>query len=261
VTWRVIGASTVGSSHLQYSSPCQDRCFYLTVDSADGTPFLVALASDGAGSAQHAEIGAELACDVGGQAFATAVEAVGEAGLTSDLADEVFRKVRSAISVAAETLNVTPRDLACTLLGVVIGPTKSLYFQVGDGAIVARNESGLAPVFWPESGEFANMTYFVTDIDANDHFRVELREATNEVALFSDGLQRLALVFATETAHEPFFEPMFQVLRRSTTDGTDALCAALERFLTSDSINERTDDDKTLILATRMAGAIDVAGI
>jgi hypothetical protein len=105
------------------------------------------------------------------------------------------------------------------------------------------------------------MTYFVTDIDANDHFRVELREATNEVALFSDGLQRLALVFATETAHEPFFEPMFQVLRRSTTDGTDALCAALERFLTSDSINERTDDDKTLILATRMAGAIDVAGI
>jgi hypothetical protein len=261
VTWRVIGASAVGSSHLQSSSPCQDRCFYLTIDSADGAAFLVALASDGAGSAQYAEIGAELACDVGGQTLATAVESAGEAGLTSELAGEVLREVRSAISAAAEARNATPRDLACTMLGVVIGPVKSLYFQVGDGAIVARNNSGLAPIFWPESGEFANMTYFVTDVDAREHFRVELREATDEVALFSDGLQRLALVFSTETAHEPFFEPMFQVLRRSTTEGTDALCAALERFLTSNTINERTDDDKTLVLATRMAGAMDVAGV
>lgn len=156
---------------------------------------------------------------------------------------------------------MAPRELACTLLGAVIGPTQATYFQIGDGAIVSRRNGNLVPVFWPEAGEYANMTYFVTDAKATEHLRCEIQDATDEVALFTDGLQRLALVFATETAHEPFFEPMFKVLRASTDDQTDQLCAALERFLGSEAINERTDDDKTLILATRMPGAGSVGSV
>ncbi|MFL9898886.1 PP2C family serine/threonine-protein phosphatase [Paraburkholderia fungorum] len=261
MSWRVIGASVVGSSHVQTSAPCQDSCFYHVTKDADGASFLVALASDGAGSAQFGEVGAEIACETGGKLLLAAVEAAGGAQLTAELASELLQRVRDEISKAASERDVATRALACTLLGTVIGPTQALYFQVGDGAIVARHEGTLAPVFWPESGEYANMTYFVTDADAQSHLRAETRSATDEAALFSDGLQRLALVFSDETAHEPFFEPMFKALRASTDEQTDSLCSALERFLGSNAINERTDDDKTLILATRALGTVDVRSI
>ncbi|MEZ0604292.1 PP2C family serine/threonine-protein phosphatase [Paraburkholderia sp. IW21] len=261
MSWRVIGASVVGSSHVQTSAPCQDSCFYHVANDANGAIFLVALASDGAGSAQFGEVGAEIACETSGRLLVKAVEAAGEVGLKTELAAELLENVRAEITNAATARNVTTRALACTLLGAVIGPTQALYFQVGDGAIVARHEGMLAPVFWPESGEYANMTYFVTDADVHDHLRTEVRCTTDEAALFSDGLQRLALVFSSETAHAPFFEPMFKALRTSTDEQTDSLCAALERFLGSDAINERTDDDKTLILATRALGATDVRGV
>ncbi|SFU25877.1 PP2C family serine/threonine-protein phosphatase [Paraburkholderia aspalathi] len=261
MNWRVIGASVVGSSHVQTSAPCQDSCFYHVAKAADGSDFLVALASDGAGSAQFGEVGAEIACETGGKLLLAAVEAADGARLTVELVSELLEGVRAEISKAATVRDVATRALACTLLGAVIGPTQALYFQVGDGAIVARHEGGLAPVFWPESGEYANMTYFVTDADAPSHLRAEIRSATDEAALFSDGLQRLALVFSDETAHEPFFEPMFKALRASTDEQTDSLRSALERFLGSKAINERTDDDKTLILATRALGAVDVSGV
>jgi hypothetical protein len=223
--------------------------------------FLVALVSDGAGSAQFGEVGSEIACEAGGKMLLEIIEKSGEAALAADIATKLLDVVRTQIDAAAQSRNVTSRALACTLLGTVVGPTRALYFQVGDGAMVSREGEALAPVFWPESGEYANMTYFVTDAEAAGHLRVDVRDAPDEVSLFSDGIQRLALVFATETAHEPFFEPMFKALRASSDEQTDSLCTALQRFLSSDSINERTDDDKTLILATRSAGAGSVSSV
>ncbi|OBR54756.1 PP2C family serine/threonine-protein phosphatase [Paraburkholderia tropica] len=261
MSWSVIGSSVVGSSHSQSSDPCQDSCFYYVTVDATGASYLVALAADGAGSAKFGEVGSELACETGGQTLLAAVEASGEEAFSSSLASSVLQTVRVKIEGAASARGVPTRELACTLLGAVIGPTQAMYFQIGDGAIVVRHDDGLSPVFWPESGEYANMTYFVTDANASEHLYYEERDTTDEVALFTDGLQRLALVFATETAHAPFFEPMFKALRASSDEQTDELCAALKRFLSSDAINERTDDDKTLILATRRSGAGSVVSV
>jgi hypothetical protein len=261
VSWNVIGASIVGSSHIRSSSPCQDSCFYQVVSDKVGNEILVALVSDGAGSAQFGEVGSELACEAGGKVLLDIIESVGEAKLAADVASNVLDVVRAQIEQAAQARGVTARALACTLLGAVVGPTRALYFQIGDGAIVSREGGTLAPVFWPESGEYANMTYFVTDVNAEEHLRADMRQAPDELSLFSDGIQRLALVFATETAHEPFFAPMFEVLRASTDQHADSLCTALERFLGSDAINDRTDDDKTLILATRLPGTTSVVSV
>lgn len=261
MSWAVIGSSVVGSSHSHSSDPCQDNCFYYVAIDTAGASYLIALAADGAGSAKFGEVGSEIACETGGQTLLAAVEQSGEDAFSPLLASSVLRAVQAQIENAAVSREVSTRELACTLLGTVVGPTRAMYFQIGDGAIVARHDGALAPVFWPESGEYANMTYFVTDATASEHLRVENREATDEIALFTDGLQRLALVFATETAHEPFFEPMFKILRVSQDDRTDELCAALGRFLGSDAINERTDDDKTLILATRRSGAGSVVSV
>ena len=61
--------------------------------------------------------------------------------------------------------------------------------------------------------------------------------------------QRLALNMASNTPHEPFFAPFFNTLATSTPEQRDALETSLRTFLGSAAVNERTDDDKTLVLA------------
>jgi hypothetical protein len=46
---------------------------------------------------------------------------------------------------------------------------------------------------------------------------------------------------------------MFTRLRAET--GSDGLLAELRAFLESPAVNQRTDDDKTLVLATRLPAA------
>jgi hypothetical protein len=70
----------------------------------------------------------------------------------------------------------------------------------------------------------------------------------------TDGMERLALRFDSRTPHLPFFEPFFQALR--TGDASRDLDGALLRFLESESVRSRSDDDKTLILASRIAPQI-----
>ena len=104
------------------------------------------------------------------------------------------------------------------------------------------------PVFWPQVGEYANTTWFVTSADFEQMLQVR-GEAVDEVALFTDGLQMMALHFATRSVHRPFFEPLFAALRGAAQP--EDLVVPLRAFLDSPAVNERTDDDKTLVLAVR----------
>ena len=49
------------------------------------------------------------------------------------------------------------------MLGFVSGDRYSTYFQIGDGGIVVSNEENYDTVFWPEQGEYANTTFFISD--------------------------------------------------------------------------------------------------
>jgi hypothetical protein len=73
-------------------------------------------------------------------------------------------------------------------------------------------------------------------------------QSINKVALFSDGLERLLLDHRQKSAHAPFFDAMFSGLG----SGSQRLLSEdLGRYLRSDRITERTDDDTALILAAR----------
>ena len=73
-----------------------------------------------------------------------------------------------------------------------------------------------------------------------------------ELAIFSDGLERLVLRDADRRAHDPFFEAVFRPLRTASAQGVDpTLSASLGRLLASQTIVSRTDDDTTLVLASR----------
>jgi hypothetical protein len=258
VNWRFINAAVRGTSHVRADLPCQDDCF-VDVLSLGGNELLIAIVSDGAGSATHAKEGSGLVCE----SFVPAIEAWLEEGGTIDTLDREqvecwIQRMRIAIQMRASQTTCAMRDFACTVVAAIVGRQASAFFQIGDGAIVIGSMKVYEVIFWPDGGEYANMTYFVTDDDWAKHLHFELRAGSNDdVALLTDGLQRLALHFETRSVHEPFFTPMFQTLQSDVPDSE--LDTALVAFLDSAPVNERTDDDKSLVLATRRREAIDGA--
>ena len=247
MNWRYIGASVIGTSHSKLELPCQDSCVVVEASGQDEVGRLIAIASDGAGSARFAQEGAELTCETAARVL-TEQLAHSADGVLSIEPYAVVDAIRIAIQERATRDGSSMRDFACTVVAAVVGPGKAIYFQIGDGAVVARRSGTLECVFWPDGGEYANTTFFVTDPDAHAHLQCRIEDAPEELALMTDGLQRLALVFSSKTVHAPFFDPMFAVLRASSADACDRLSSSLAAFLNSEPINSRTDDDKTLVL-------------
>ena len=250
MTWRVVAASAVGTSHTATGTDCQDSCLAQVETDPAKPPLLTIFVADGAGSAPHGGTGAELAIEAATAFFSEHYAHTGEYALTDHWAVECIQAVRAKIYAAAERQGAKARDYACTFLGVVASPFATLLMQIGDGGIVVDVGNGLSVPITPMAGEYANMTNFATDENAIDVLAVVVLPARPEkVAVFSDGIQRLALNMVTNTAHAPFFTPFFTVLATATAAQEDYLQAELARFLNSQAVNERTDDDKTLALA------------
>jgi hypothetical protein len=253
--WKYGFASVAGASHLKSSSPCQDASRCEVFVGPDGEEILLAVASDGAGSAAHAQLGAQLACDLFiSEAQARFASQRGWAQLADGFIQDWignFQRLTAGWSGEAQKT----QDFACTLLAAVVGQGSAVYFQIGDGAIVeSRREEPdrYVVVCWPQQGEYANTTNFLTDADAAAKIFVALKSgAVDEVALFTDGIQSLVLDYRAQSAHSPFFAPLFAWLRPRAGGYSQELSDSLARYLNSEKINSRTDDDKTLILATR----------
>lgn len=256
--WRWVAASVRGTGHATSDLPCQDAWQGRSI----GTETVLLVAADGAGSAAHAEVGSRLVCDFVLDLLAETLALGGIGGLGHDDAVACVRGVVTVLQGRAEADGADLRDYACTLLVAVAGPEGGLFFQIGDGVIVIRDAQSCRPVFWPQSGEYANTTYFVTDASALDRLQFHVVSAPIwDVAVLTDGLQMLALRFSERAAHEPFFDPMFDRLRNEPSGKAEELCRHLEAFLDSESVNARTDDDKTLLLATRPLPARGVSGV
>ena len=94
----------------------------------------------------------------------------------------------------------------------------------------------------------------MTDIRAQEETQVEVyRQELVELAVFSDGIERLALDFGAGEAHTGFFNGLFPHMRGLPEGLSEGLAKQIEGFLGSERVNKRTDDDKTLILASRLS--------
>lgn len=254
--WKYGFASVIGTSHAKSAAPLQDACRAETLTQTDGAEILLAVASDGAGSAAQAHLGAQLACEL----FVADVKGYFAAGgsvahLSQDFITWWIDRFRQAIQQQAETSQQAVADFACTFLAAVIAPDRAVYFQLGDGAIVEAARAATdnyAIVCWPQQGEYANTTNFLTDVEAAQKCVVTRQQHTvEEVALFTDGIQNLVLDYRTKTAHAPFFTPLFAWLGPRPAGFSAELSQSLAVYLSAEKINARTDDDKTLILASR----------
>lgn len=158
--WKLLYESVRGTSHERSDLPCQDHALGSTIRSGDET-VLILTCADGAGSSAHSDTGAKLAC-------ATILGLVGtsmDTGLSvRQIGKEQIlswhREARGRIEAEASARNTPPREFACTLLLAVIGETCAVFSQLGDGAIITDGAEGYQSVFWPQSGEYANMTFF-----------------------------------------------------------------------------------------------------
>jgi Protein phosphatase 2C len=249
--WRHIAQSLQGPSHLDEGTPCQDAHGIRVLGDAPHE-ILTACVADGAGSAKYSEIGSAIACEAILEHATRFLEANDLDVLQFDQVLLWCDDIRTRIKQEADERGCQIREFATTLCAAIIAPGLSAFFQIGDGAIVLGNELLYGIVFWPQRGEYANSTNFLT----SDEYREQLEFITttspcSKIVLMTDGLERLALRFDSKIPHVPFFDPLFRALQ-----ATHDLCGlndGLRGFLSSDPIHHRTDDDKTLILATRCA--------
>jgi hypothetical protein len=248
--WRHIGQSLQGASHLADETPCQDN-HGVRVLGEDGSRTLIACVADGAGSAKHSELGSSIACN---SIIENASKYFEKEGGFEDLQQRTILEwcedARAQILDAATSHDCRIRDFATTLCVAIIGPSSSYFLQIGDGAIILGNDTLYGVVFWPQSGEYANSTNFLTSDEYAEQLEFLATPSTcSKVALMTDGIERLALRFDIQTPHTPFFDPLFRALRSAAN--VDSLNEGLRGFLGSDSVQLRSDDDKTLVLATR----------
>jgi hypothetical protein len=251
--WRVVSASVAGTSHLERNTECQDTHECLEIPSGDES-VLVVIASDGAGSAEKSLAGAEIACQLFVQEIKTLLTEGGNLeDLTEEFGRELIAHIQTKIAAYAEGDNLTSRDYACTLLAAVIGKEAAVFYQIGDGALVYATgfeANRFCFGIEPRRSEYVNVTNFVTDHDAPQMLQFNIIDKQiDDVAIFTDGLQQLAIDFQDMVPHAPFFTPMLAPLRNGNAGAE--LKQKLSEFLASQAVNKRTDDDKTLILASR----------
>lgn len=251
-SWSWVAAACKGTSHEKTGIRLQDAFICSSIKCEKGD-FFFGVISDGAGSADFGGQGASIICNTLSRAIKDYSLFLN--GLPTDTIIELWiDDARDFIFQAAARRGLSPRDFAATLICVISNGSESLVVHIGDGCAVFKDvNSGqwIAPT-WPEQGEFASTTYFVTD-----EYGLRLRinrylSPISAIAIFSDGLERLALDFQDIKPFKGFFDGITKPLISSSQFGKDKiLSAALKNYLNSDTINSRTDDDKSLIVAVK----------
>jgi hypothetical protein len=158
-------------------------------------------------------------------------------------------ELRDLLTTVAVKRSLARRQFAATLVMLVVKDDQLLSLQIGDSALVARRAGVWEAICWPENGEYASTTFFVTD-DPQVRLRINrLRLDHDAFALFSDGIEHLALDHLARQPHVRFFDPIIKPVDQSAETGKlTKLSLALGRYIDSPVICDRTDDDKTLVL-------------
>jgi Protein phosphatase 2C len=254
VSWTWAAARSTGTSHIKAEKGCEDFGACVAVRYNSDTT-LIAVVSDGAGSARYSAVGSWITSRVftecanrfvrGGRAIQA---------LTLESVRNWIDDIRDRIATAARKREAVPRDFAATLVGSLIGETHAAFIHVGDGGSVYRGppSNSWTVGTWPAQGEYASTTHFVTDDPEPAIQFCHVEQRIDELAIFSDGLERLVLDFSNHCAFSPFFDRMFLPLSRATPGRNRSLSRGLRRYLDSAPVCERTDDDKSFILAKRM---------
>lgn len=256
MSWTTIARSAIGTRHQKQQLPCQDAAAVQILGEV-----AIGAVADGAGSAALADVGAKLAVKTALQSLSrteawlqrrqfswSTLPDFPPIDLLHHLFSKIVQRTQQTLYQQVQSTNSTLDDFACTLLVFLATPRWLAAMQIGDGFIVVRSpDQPYQLLFRPDKGEFANQTNFVTSPDAIATLQVRLWADTPRfICAATDGVERVAIRFRDWTAFPPFFQPLEAYLEEASSLEPDE--EYLIDFLTSERLNARTDDDKTLLL-------------
>jgi hypothetical protein len=248
--WYCVGASVRGTSHDGVGLPCQDAHRFYHLSSGE----LIIAVADGVGSAPHSDEGAKIACDVAVEHISLYLKDT--CSLTDDELEEVLRSAYqsafNSIQERAEKEQVHIREYATTLTVAVITNELVVGAMVGDGMMVVEDIQGEFSCFFSlPKREYANQVVSITSAQGPKELQIVSRNApVKTVSLLTDGLLRLSCDVRKNIPHAPFFQTMTSLLY--TVPEQRQASNELQVLLNHPSINERTDDDKTLVVAANI---------
>ena len=163
------GGRIVGRSHVLEKLPCQDDfCHKVKFDSG-----CIALA-DGAGSRRYSHLGAKIVTEKFVDICLSGFDKI-DALIGRDpekAARYLVDRVRKILTPVSDMKKIPTADMACTLIFFACKEGRYIAGHIGDGVLLLKNDDEISVLSVPQNGEYANSTYFVTDLNAVSKFRV-----------------------------------------------------------------------------------------
>ena len=181
---KVIAASVTGILHTNKNMPCQD--YYKYTQGRN----LVAVVSDGAGSAKYGKIGAKTICS-------TLCDLLKNANF-NNIEENIINAIKIVrqkltlhrLNKRKDELGLSP--FAATLVGVVYNKNKGIFFHIGDGAALSLHHDTKFTASRPENGTFSCETFFFTQQAWRENLRFTKISDAKSILLMSDGLTSFA---------------------------------------------------------------------
>ena len=116
--WTSVNAKIKGISHIKSGTPCQD--YNISCDNGDTYAIIL---SDGAGSALHSEIGANIVCEALKAYVFEDFEYLYNCD-AKEFKSRLIHRIRTRLGIAAKKHNSSKNDFASTLLFVAVNNNK-----------------------------------------------------------------------------------------------------------------------------------------
>lgn len=242
--WQAYMGCVRGTSHAGRGDPLQDRG---RVASSHDRMRVAAVVCDGAGSARHADDGAEAFCNA---VVTLMLSPAFDLRLSDNLLIEQVGQLRSTVLAQLERGESKPTDFNCTLSAILLSGHEVVALQIGDSPIALCQPTGHV-VMPGERGEYANESYFIACEDWQSHLSLRRFDAsaTDALLLMSDGAGDIFL--RDSAVYEPTVVPL---LRNMARDDVMSF-SLLDRVLADQRTHSLTDDDKCLVALVRKSSA------
>jgi len=283
--WLVAKASVIGNSHIAEKLPCQDSHGYKFYGEEN---FGIAVVSDGAGSADFADLGSRKVVEYAIEYFSNLIKsekyylATPEEIVWRENAIGVFKVIFAEMQKIAEEEKINYKTLAATVIVLAIMPYGILVTHIGDGRAGYLNDNGeWFSCITPYKGDLANETVFITSdfwMKENLEQYIESRIIIDSVSAFTlltDGCENVCFELNNynlekeiyERLNKPysgFFNHNISVLKSLHNIGLneEEISSMWAHFLTNGLESFANEpDDKTLLLAVKLNSGMEKINI